>query len=367
MPRILLLASLISCWLVSPVAMASPDGRSAVYQAAHRLFENVQSRGAELPRNYVTLLLIESAFDLSQVTGDPQYGAWAEQWLSTRSIFPETLISWRTEPFENISYVLWRESLDPRAEAHFLDETAALRQMIPRNAKGAILHQHRDNPGRLLIDRLQAVMLRFAQAGDLTQDSAWFQEVGRQADLYAAELRDPRNGLYSQGRGWAGPPEEMLSPGAWSRGHGWLMRGFVKSLDYLPRNSESYRAVQGHLEDLAEALLPLQDPEGVWHALLDQPWEDSAVESSGTGLIAGYLLRAVRLGHLPEYPYREAAMRAVDSLTGFVDSEGIVLHACPGPGPLYSISGYYNQAFHDDEAHGRFALMVAFTEALPME
>lgn len=152
----------------------------------------------------------------------------------------------------------------------------------------------------------------------------------------------------------------QLSPGAWSRGHGWLIRGLVSSMDCMRPGSSHFLRLQRILIDLADALLRVQDQDGMWHQLLDHPFDDSFPESSGTGLIAYELIRAYEKGFLVGECYREAGRRAIRHLRHFVRADGAVLGACPGPGPLTSIDAYFRTEAPIDDPHGIPALLFAF-------
>ncbi len=337
---------------------------STLLHKAGLLADRIFAEGETLPRNYVTHLTMEALLELSDVSDDPRYRDWVIQRLKAWGRKPEDPIAWRREPFENLSYILVRETGSAAARASFLEENRKLIQDGPRNANGAILHCHLDEPGRLLIDRLQAYVIRMAQHAALTGEPRFAGEAVRQHELYRAALRDPRTGLWSQGRGWAGPPEGMLSPGAWSRGHGWVIRGMVISLEFLEPESDTHHRLSGILREFADALLAVQDTEGMWHALLDQPWQDSVPETSGSGMICGYLLRAVRRGLLPADPYGAAGNKALARIVDYLDADGRVLSACPGPGPNRSIEGYFQTEFNPNEHHGGFGMLVALSEGL---
>ena len=70
----------------------------------------------------------------------------------------------------------------------------------------------------------------------MSGNSSYYDESLEQFRIHRRVLRNPETGLWSQGRGWLDDPEE-LSPGAWSRSHGCLIRVVVETLEYLPPNT----------------------------------------------------------------------------------------------------------------------------------
>jgi rhamnogalacturonyl hydrolase YesR len=117
--------------------------------------------------------------------------------------------------------------------------------------------------------------------------------------------------------------------------------------------------LRGYLRELADALLAVQDKEGMWHQLLHLPLEDSYPETSGTALISYNLARAWKIGALPEERYRAAAVRSFEAVARRVGEDGTVAGTCKGPGPLRSINGYYRTPGELDDPHGHFAVLFA--------
>ena len=182
--------------------------------------------------------------------------------------------------------------------------------------------------------------------------------------MYRDVLQDKQSGLYSQGRGWL-ENRDQVSPGAWSRGQGWLIRGMVTSLMYMPPDSYYFNELRAYLEELADGLIEIQDDDGMWHTLLHLPHSESYPETSGTGMIAGYLAIAYHKGILTDIKYRNAALKAVRALIPYIDNDGAVTYVSKGPGPLRSIEEY--RKVGTDEHHGYQAVIYALTGMLLLE
>jgi rhamnogalacturonyl hydrolase YesR len=125
--------------------------------------------------------------------------------------------------------------------------------------------------------------------------------------------------------------------------------------------------MQGYLKELADALLEVQDANGMWHQLLHLPFDKSYPESSGTALICYNLAKAYREGFLADEKYRAAALQAFEGLKHFVTEDGVVLAACEGPGPLQSIDNYLGKEAQPDDPHGSPAVLFACSGKILLE
>lgn len=225
-----------------------------------------------------------------------------------------------------------------------------------------------NRPGReaLLIDALQSYSYRLAWLSRETGDHAHAHKLREQWAGYRDALRDPINGLWSQGLGWLEDPAAR-SPGAWSRGHGWLLRGAVASSLLLEPGSGSDKALHRHADELLEALGPLQQPDGLWHALLHLPAEASPRELSGSALIASYTVLGVRHRVIGD-AWSPLAIRALEGIARLLEDAGEpsaanIPNVSPGPGPLLTDEPYRVAAFAPGEPHGVGAVLFACAAA----
>ncbi|MBA7653844.1 hypothetical protein ES703_61707 [subsurface metagenome] len=105
----------------------------------------------------------------------------------------------------------------------------------------------------------------------------------------------------------------------------------------------------------------------MWHQLLHLPFCRSFPESSGTALISYNISRAIKEGYLKGAKFEQAVRKAVAALEKCVTPEGVVLHACKGPGPLYSIDSYVNKAAAPDDPHGAPTLIFGAIGGMLLE
>jgi len=277
-------------------------------------------------------------------------------------------------PFNSFLFSLYRRTGDARLRTDFEALARLPLLSLSLSPEGAWTHPRgKFGEGEaLLIDSFQEESSRlFRLAGLLhhekypESDADALEHLAlRQFELHRDILRDPANGLWHNGRGWVHVDPQALSPGAWSRGHGWLLRGLCASLEFaaVPTVREG---LAGLIRETADALLRVQDEDGLWHALLHLPATESPVDSSGSAMIATGLLAGVRLAALPENPYAECAQLAARSLFElYVTPDGRVVSICPGPGPLSDESFYRVRVFSDENPHGAFAMVGLAAELL---
>lgn len=292
-----------------------------------------------------------------------QYTPIVLQAMETRQLSPSDVISYKKQPFCALNFTLWRITGNPAYEAPFLQESAKMREEVSRSPEGAITHRF-ETPGRyLLIDYLKEYASRMAKAGFISGDFSYFAQGSQQYQIYRRLLRNAVTGLYHNGRGWQNDAMR-LSPGAWSRGHGWLIHGLVETMQYTPKDSQHFRKLKEILTELSNDLLQYQDEQGMWHQLLHLPLADSYPDSSGTGLIAYNFSRALYEGFLHGIQYEKAAQQALKTLRQYVTKEGVVLGSSPGPGPLKSIENYYRKPAPPDEPHGAAAMIFAMSREI---
>ena len=281
--------------------------------------------------------------------------------MSLRNRKPSDTIPYRSQPFCSYNYALYKATKNKEYVNPYVSETVKMMKEVKRTSEGAIMIHHKNKAKNIegdyvLIDYVQEYCSRVARAGSLTGDTIFYKESIEQFEIYRDLLRNSETGLYSQGRGWL-LDTTKLSPGAWSRGHGWLMRGIVPAMEAVPFQSTYYYRLQTILEEMADALLKVQDEDGMWHQLLHLSFDKSYPETSGTGMIAYNLAVAYKKGFLKDEKYRDAALLAANELKKYVTTEGIVLGTCKGPGPLRTIEPWLNKPAKPDDHHGAQALI----------
>ncbi|TLD69772.1 hypothetical protein FEM03_15720 [Phragmitibacter flavus] len=316
---------------------------------------------------YMFDLTLEALLELSRITNNSTYRDHVLRIATNqRKLTPTTPAPWRQQPFNCLTFALFEATQDKSWLPIFLSESERCRNEIWRDPDGIILHPRGTKRGggeAMLIDALQEYTSRMARTGFITKDPAWFAECARQFRLYRPIVRYPDSGLWSQGRGWISGQPSTLSPGAWSRGHGWLIRGMEQSLRYIPRDAAEYQEIQTHLSELADALLAVQLPSGMWSCLLTRSPDQSPAETSGTAMIAWHLARAIHDGHLTDPKYLASVKKALAALPQYVLTDGTVFNTSPGPGPLETEEPWLKSEYPPGDPHGTFSILFAAAAA----
>jgi len=333
----------------------SPD--TVIHKVVSHFFEkhNNFSTQKDAWGGYTMDITFEAMLFYDLQTGSDIYTNKIVDIMKLRNRIPSDTVSYRSQPFCSNNYALYKATGNEDYVNPYVSETRRMMKEVKRTLEGAVQILNKDT-SYVLIDYIQEYCSRVARAGSLTGDTLFFKECADQFDIYRDMLRNPETGLYSQGRGWL-PDTTELSPGAWSRGHGWLMRGIVSAMEAVPFQSTYYLRLQAVLEEMADALLKVQDENGMWHQLPHLPFDKSYPETSGTGMIAYNLAVAYKNGFLKDEKYRDAALRAACELKKYVTDDGIVLGTCKGPGPLRSIDNYLDNPAEPDDHHGAQAII----------
>ena len=220
-------------------------------------------------------------------------------------------------------FVLDEEMDDPRYRLA-ADRLHAQLEGQPTTSEGGYWHKQR-YPYQIWLDGLymaEPFALRYALAWTPEADRpAALDHVARQFLLTARALRDPATGLYYHG--WD-ETRSMLwadsltgrSANFWGRAVGWYAMALVDVLDRFPEDHPERAALVGVFQDLAAALVNVQDPvSGVWYQILDQPTRaGNYLEASASSMVVYALLKGVRTDLLDARTYRGPALRGYRGL-----------------------------------------------------
>jgi rhamnogalacturonyl hydrolase YesR len=121
----------------------------------------------------------------------------------------------------------------------------------------------------------------------------------------------------------------------WSRGNGWVFAGIVRCLQFLPMNDPSRPRFEQLFKDMADKILSLQSPDGMWRASLLDPADFPTPEASGSALFTYGLAWGVNQGLLDRAKFGPAVQKAWPALVGCVDADGKLTHVQPaGSAPV---------------------------------
>lgn len=313
-------------------------------------------RRAHYPRTYMADLGLQGVLWMYDVSGEARYLDFVLEVLKHRGAPPQYVYEWRSQLYVMINYELYLRTQDERYIAHVVETADAFRREVPRDLDGCVGYFFRPELKRIFIDMLQGYATHMARAGALSGDASFFDECVDQYAKFRCVLRDPATGWWSQGRGWNSEPD-FVSPGAWLRGQGWVLRGMVESLTAMPEDYPRHGEMLEMLREFALTIVGAQDARGMWRQVPYRP--ETYQETTGTGFFIHYLSRAVQQGLLPNEVFRDAAIRGYEALQGFVTKDGTVLSGSFGCGPLRSIDDYLHRPAAPGDPHTPGTTMLA--------
>lgn len=337
--------------------------------------------------NYIDGCMITGILELYEITGEARYLDFADHFLSgfveedgsIRTYDVEEYSLDNVNPAKNLITMYGLTGKEKYRKA--IELVRSQLSTMPRTPEGNFWHKL-IYPNQVWLDGIYMALpfyMEYEKRFDAQKDC---QDICRQIANVEIRMRDPKTGLYYHGYDasrkmyWA-DPDTGCSPNFWLRAEGWFIRGLVDVLEImkdLPMQAESVH-LQHMLLDLARALSKYQDPSGLWYQLIALPeLEGNYLETSGTALISAALLKAVRLGFLPE-SFRAIGEKAfygiVDHrLTKNADGTPCVTGIClvAGLGGEQhrdgSVAYYLSEPVVQNDAKGVGPLLLAYTEML---
>jgi len=222
-------------------------------------------------------------------------------------------------------------------QTKLIDPVLDYLQNTPRNHLGALDHLGKSwfrnfYPDSIWIDSLVMTGVTSVRLGQFLSLPDLVEFGAAQPDIYASVLQDPGFDLFRHA--WFVIKERPFprSETFWLRGNGWVVWSLVELLELLPQNHAQRARIQEILVTLSEALLKYQKPTGLWDTVANLPGY-SYEETSGSAIIAAHWLKAVRLGLLPEAPYKNAALLTWDGVANKLKRKktGLSVRGISGP------------------------------------
>ena len=141
-----------------------------------------------------------------------------------------------------------------------------------------------------------------------------------------------------------------------------------------PAYAEDNKMLKDAFVDFIDSMLKYQDESGMWYQVVNFGGMDrNYLETSGSSIFAYAILKAVRLGVLPE-SYRVYAEKAIDGIIAKylrVDESGMglggicLVAGLGGNGRRHGTYDYYmSEPIVEDDAKGVGPFLLAYTELL---
>jgi rhamnogalacturonyl hydrolase YesR len=205
---------------------------------------------------------------------------------------------------------------------------------------------------RYWIDDMFMIPAVQVQTFRATNDAKYIDRAALAMAAYLDRLQQP-NGLFYHA------PDV---PFFWGRGNGWVAAGMTELLRSLPADHPKRARVMEGYKKMMAALLAAQDPNGMWHQLVDKP--DFWPETSGTGMFAFAMVTGVKSGWLDAKTYAPAARKAWLGLVKYIDKDANVREVCVGTNKLNDLQYYLNRPRNTGDLHGQAPLLWTATALL---
>ncbi len=334
--------------------------------------------------NYIDGCMLTALTAMTEITGDGQYFAFAEQVLdhfvredgSIDTLVPEK----RQLDDINEGRVLFPAFAKTGKEKYRLaaDMLHRMLEEQPRTAEGSFWHKA-IYPNQVWLDGIYMAQ-PFEAMYRLNFGNGDVSDVLRQVRTVHDRMRDPKTGLYFHGYDasrkafWA-DPETGLSRSFWLRSLGWFSLALADLYEILPE-SRDREELGGIFRELMESVSRYADPEtGLYWQVVDQPGrEGNYPESSGSSMMACAMLKGARTGAL-EKRFAVLGRKTFDGLVSrltWKDGEpelgGICLVAGLGPEDNKRRDGSYDYYISEpvvaNDAKGVAPFVLCYTEIL---
>lgn len=179
----------------------------------------------------------------------------------------------------------------------------------------------------------------YAATGDRKYITYLDEEWAKTSD----RLYDTKEHLYMRDISYWTRTEANGKKMFWSRGEGWVMGGFVRTLQYLPKDDPAREKYIAQFKEMAARLAELQGPDGLWRAGLLDPADYDFPELSGSSFITYGLAAGINQGWLDKKTYLPVVKKAWAGLLHHVYADGrlgCIQQTGPEPAPFRASASY---------------------------
>lgn len=230
---------------------------------------------------------------------------------------------------------------------------------LPRTPEGGLQHIVSGilNEGQLWDDTLYMSVLFLARMGKVLNNESYIQESIRQFMVHIKYLSDVKTGLFFHG--WTFEGNHHFANALWGRGNSWYTAGLVDYLECLEGNEGVKQFLLTTLKRQVDALETWQDESGLWHTILDD--DTSYLETSASCAFAYGILKAVRMGYLPQR-YARMGEKAVRGVMAQIAEDGTVGGVSYGT-PVFSTIQEYKDIPICPMPYGQSMALMMLVEA----
>jgi unsaturated rhamnogalacturonyl hydrolase len=195
--------------------------------------------------------------------------------------------------------------------------------------------------------------------GKILNKKEYINESIRQFLVHIKYLVDKKTGLLFHG--WTFIERHNFAEARWARGNCWFTAGIPDYLEIVDELDEGVKAyLLSTLHSQIKMLQKLQNPNGMWHTLLDDSF--SYVETSATAGFAYGILKSVRMGYIDK-KYVDMGLKAADAVVKRINDEGTVTEVSYGTGMGRDL-GFYRNIPLCPMTYGQALAIIMLTEVL---
>lgn len=202
----------------------------------------------------------------------------------------------------------------------FPDARDCLREPYGGAALSAVDRTVMERPGAgIYVDCMHFDAPFYAHLSRHDASRDWARTAVHEILAYRDLLRNERTGLYRHF--WLEALDEPRIEG-WGRGQGWAVLGLLDTAQCLDEKTPGHDAVVDAFTDLCRRMLPWQEADGNWHALVEEP--RSGPESSTAAFMATAYYRGMAAGYLSADEFLEPAERAYAAMKRHIRADGML-------------------------------------------
>ena len=198
---------------------------------------------------------------------------------------------------------------------------------------------------RIWIDDMFMITTIQSQAYRATGDRKYIDRAAREMAMYLKKIQRP-NGLFYHS------PE---APFFWARGNGWMAAGMAQLLSILPKDNSDRTTIMEAYKKMMNTLKQNQDPDGMWHQLIDEP--ASYKETSGTAMFTYAMIVGVKHGWLDKKEYGTAARKGWLALVTYINENDEITNVCEGTNIKNDKNHYINRKQITGDLHAHAPLL----------
>ncbi len=165
-------------------------------------------------------------------------------------------------------------------------------------------------------DGLYMVMPVMTKLHNITGNQRYLDKLYEYVVVSDSIMLDPETGLYFRDGKYVFPNHKSVNgkKDFWARGDGWVLAGLAKVLADLPQEYTHRDFFEKKYQNMADAVVASQQPEGYWTRSMLDPDHAPGPETSGTAFFTYGLLWGVNNGYLRDEKYLDAALKGWDYL-----------------------------------------------------